>query len=122
MNRTLRFERLLSVLALLFIAVVSLYAQQDANGEKDTSPHTVRFVEVEKGVKLEVLDWGGNGRPIVFLAGLGFTAHDFDDFAPKFTGEHHVYGITRRGFGESSAPAPENESQARCLPFGSSRP
>jgi pimeloyl-ACP methyl ester carboxylesterase len=59
-------------------------------------------------VKLEVLDWGGTARPLVFVAGLGFTAHEFDDFAPKFAGDFHVYGITRRGFGTSSAPAPEN--------------
>jgi len=70
------------------------------------SPHTVQFVTVDKDVKLEVLDWGGTGRPLVLLAGLGNTAHVFDDFAPKLTNEYHVYGITRRGFGASSAPAP----------------
>ncbi len=74
----------------------------------DTSPHTVQFVTVDKGVKLEVLDWGGSGRPLVFLAGLGNTAHIFDDFAPKFIATNHVYAITRRGFGASSAPAPVN--------------
>jgi len=50
---------------------------------------------------LEVLDWGGSGRPLVLLAGGGDTAHVFDDFAPKLTPSFHVYGITRRGFGES---------------------
>lgn len=67
----------------------------------DPSPHRVSFVEVEKDVRLEVLDWGGSGRPLVLLAGAGNTAHVFDDFAPKLTGEYHVYGITRRGFGAS---------------------
>jgi len=70
----------------------------------DASPHTVQFVTVEPGVKLEVLDWGGTGRPLVFLAALGDTAHAFDNFAPKFVGKYHVYGITRRGFGDSSYP------------------
>jgi pimeloyl-ACP methyl ester carboxylesterase len=37
----------------------------------------------------------------VLLAGGGDTAHVFDDFAPKLTPSFHVYGITRRGFGES---------------------
>ncbi|HEY1744185.1 MAG TPA: alpha/beta hydrolase [Granulicella sp.] len=73
----------------------------------DPSPHTVQFITVETGVKLEVLDWGGTGRPIVFLAGLGDSAHGFDNFAPKFTGKYHVYGITRRGFGNSSAVTPD---------------
>jgi non-heme chloroperoxidase len=76
----------------------------------DASPHTVQFVTVEPGVKLEVLDWGGTGRPLVFLAGLGNTAHVFDKFAPKFTGKYHVYGITRRGFGGSSSPTPDNHN------------
>jgi pimeloyl-ACP methyl ester carboxylesterase len=54
---------------------------------------------------LEVLDWGGSGRPIVLLAGGGNTAHVFDNFAPKLTAHHHVYGITRRGFGASGYSA-----------------
>lgn len=72
---------------------------------KDPSPHSAQRVTVEKDVKLEVPDWGGTGRALVFIPGLGNTAHIFDQFAPKFTGQFHVYGITRRGFGSSSAPA-----------------
>lgn len=63
-----------------------------------------QFVTVDEGVRLEVLDWGGSGRPLVLLAGLGNTAHVFDDFAPKLTPRYHVYGITRRGYGASSSP------------------
>ncbi len=69
--------------------------------------HKVRFITVAKGVHLEVIDWGGSGQPLVFLAGLGNSAHVFDKFAPKLTAAHHVYGIARRGFGASSAPAPD---------------
>jgi non-heme chloroperoxidase len=66
--------------------------------------HKVQFIGVDNDVKLEVLDWGGSGRPLVLLAGLGGTAHVFDRFAPKLTGSYHVYGVTRRGFGKSSIP------------------
>lgn len=76
----------------------------------DSSPHSVQFITVDDNVKLEVLDWGGSGRPLVLLAGLGDTAHRFDRFAPKLTAAYHVYGITRRGFGASSAPAPANNN------------
>ncbi len=62
----------------------------------------MQFVTVEDNVKLEVLDWGGSGRPIVLLAGSGNTAHVFDDFAEKLACSYHVYGITRRGFGAST--------------------
>jgi non-heme chloroperoxidase len=80
-------------------------ATKETAWQRDKSPHTVQFITVDAGVKLEVLDWGGSGRPVVLLAGLGNTAHVFDDFAPKLVPAHHVYGITRRGFGESSVPA-----------------
>ncbi|HXT15393.1 MAG TPA: alpha/beta hydrolase [Gemmatimonadaceae bacterium] len=70
----------------------------------DKSSHAIRQIAVDTTVSLEVLDWGGTGRPVVLLAGAGNTAHVFDDFATKLTPRYHVYGITRRGFGRSSAP------------------
>jgi non-heme chloroperoxidase len=71
----------------------------------DTSGHEVRFVTVEPGVRLEVLDWGGTGETLVLLTGLGDNAHVFDQFAHQFNDRSHVIGITRRGFGRSSQPA-----------------
>ena len=68
----------------------------------DPSPHRVRFVSAAPGVRLEVLDWGGSGPPLVFLSGLQDVAHGFDDFAPGFTDRFHVLAITRRGYGASS--------------------
>ena len=65
---------------------------------QDPSSHTVRIVTVDEGVRLEVLDWGGSGRPVVLLAGSGNSAQAFDDFAPKLADCCHVYGITRRGY------------------------
>jgi non-heme chloroperoxidase len=70
----------------------------------DPAPHRVQFVPVDGGTQVEVLDFGGTGRPIVLLAGLGATAHVFDDFAPRLTALGHVYAITRRGYGASSRP------------------
>ena len=70
----------------------------------DPSPHRVSFVTVASGVRLEVLDWGGAGPPLVFLSGLDDVAHGFDDFAPRFTDRFHVLAITRRGYGASSRP------------------
>jgi pimeloyl-ACP methyl ester carboxylesterase len=68
------------------------------------TPYHVEFIEVEAGVKLEVVDWGGSGRPLILLAGLGANAHIYDKFATRLTPSYHVYGITRRGFGASSVP------------------
>ncbi len=69
-------------IALLIAFPLALGAQDETS---DTSPHVQRFVEVEPGVKLEVLEWGGTGRPVVLLAGRGSQAHVFDDFAAKLT-------------------------------------
>jgi len=71
----------------------------------DPSRHRVQIITVAPKVTLEVLDWGGTGEPVVFLAGLGNSAHVFDDFAPQFTDHFHVLAITRRGYGASSQPA-----------------
>lgn len=67
--------------------------------------HQVKRVKVAEGVELEVLDFGGQGPALVFLAGGGDTGHMFDTFAPEFTATHHVYSVTRRGVGSSSWPA-----------------
>lgn len=65
-----------------------------------------QLVDVGDGVKVEVIDWGGLGTPVLLLAGSGNTAHVFEDFAPELIEccHVHVYGITRRGFGLSSKP------------------
>ena len=92
--------------SLHLLLIASLAVVLNAPAQTDSSPHKIRFVGVEEGVRLEVVDWGGVGRPLIFLAGSGDTAHAFDNFAPKFTGQHHVYAITRKGFGTSSKPVP----------------
>jgi non-heme chloroperoxidase len=78
----------------------------------DPAVQKTQFVTVDPGVQLEVLDWGGTGKPIVLLAGEGDTAHIFsrEGFAHALTAKYHVYGITRRGYGESSKPAPTHDN------------
>lgn len=72
---------------------------------RDTTHHRSASVRVAGGaVRLQYLDFGGTGPTLLFLAGLGNTAHAFDDFAPRFTDRFHVVALTRRGFGESSHP------------------
>ena len=96
------------IIKLLFFLAVSPWIAANSIAQADTSSHSIQMVLVEPGVHLEVVDWGGAGRPLIFLAGNGDTAHRFDGFAPQFKKQHHVFGITRRGFGASSSPAPSN--------------
>jgi pimeloyl-ACP methyl ester carboxylesterase len=103
--------RTLLLLLLLLLCCVPLFACATAKSvpvsAKVSSPslHQVKQVKVADSVALEVLDFGGQGPALVFLAGLGDTGHIFDTFAPEFTGSHHVYSVTRRGLGSSSWPA-----------------
>lgn len=89
---------------------------------RDRSPHRSGFVVAARDsggrpVRLHYLDWGGGPppggpaaadaarpAPVVFLAGLGHTAHVWDEFAPRFTDRHRVLALTRRGFGDSDYP------------------
>jgi len=97
--------RILEVCLLASAMMISTAHAQESAPWRDPSKHSVQFVTVQEGVSLEVLDWGGTGRPVVLLAGSGNTAHIFDDFAEKLSGACcHVYGITRRGFGASTHP------------------
>ena len=63
---------------------------------------TGSLVTVAPGVRLEVIEWSRDGDPLLFLSGMGQSAHAFDDFAPKFADRYRVVGITRRGWGRSS--------------------
>jgi len=53
--------------ASLILAGIGLLAVQPATAWRDASPHRTRFVTVDSSVLLEVLGWGGSGRPIVWL-------------------------------------------------------
>ena len=90
----------MTVFALLACAA---FAQRGPLFQGETALKT-QFITVQPDVKLEVLDWGGTGRNLVLLAGLGNTAHVFDSLGPRLAAHYHVIGITRRGFGQSSAP------------------
>ena len=51
------------------------------------------------GVRFHYLDWGGDGEPLLLLAGLGCTAHVFAELAPHLSDRFRVLALTRRGHG-----------------------
>lgn len=103
MSRT-PHSRLSALAAILLASRLGVGFPQQSQWH-DPSPHRVVAVTVAPDVNLEALDWGGTGPSVVLLAGLGNTAHIFDNFAPKLAQTCHVYGITRRGYGASSIPS-----------------
>jgi pimeloyl-ACP methyl ester carboxylesterase len=60
-----------------------------------------------------VLDWGGTGRPVLFV-GCYLTGHAYDDIAPKLTDRFRVFAVTRRGIGASDRPATGYDPQRRA--------
>lgn len=54
-----------------------------------------------QSVRLHYIDYGGQGPALILLAGLGSTAHVFDEFGPLLRQGHHVIAVTRRGYGQS---------------------
>ena len=59
------------------------------------SPYKSEFVSVN-GIRLHYLDWGGQGPVLLFLTGMGCSAHIFAGFAPRFTDQFHVLALDRR--------------------------
>ena len=57
-----------------------------------------QFVTLD-GVRFHYLDWGGDGDPLLLLAGLGCTAHVFAELAPHLSDRFRVLALTRRGHG-----------------------
>jgi non-heme chloroperoxidase len=95
--------RQIFALAFVTFAAAGIVTAQTPATWRDPSPHTAKFVTVDRDVELEVLDWGGSGPAIVLLAGLGSTAHFYDDFAPMLAARYRVIGVTRRGHRGSTA-------------------
>lgn len=57
-----------------------------------------QFVSLD-GVRFHYLDWGGDGAPMLLLAGLGCTPHVFAELAPQLTDRFRVLALSRRGHG-----------------------
>ena len=72
---------------------------------RDPSPHTSHFATVN-GVRLNYLDWGGAGPPLVLIPGFGDTPHCFDDLASVLRDRHRVLAYARRGHGRSEVRSP----------------
>jgi pimeloyl-ACP methyl ester carboxylesterase len=72
----------------------------------DPSAKRVRFIAVPAKagttVRLEILDWGGQGPAVLLLAGLGESGHIYNDLAPRLNDRFRVIAVTRRGHGASA--------------------
>jgi pimeloyl-ACP methyl ester carboxylesterase len=56
-------------------------------------------------LSLRYLDFGGSGRPLLFLHATGFHAHLWIPYACRFAAARRVLCLDQRGHGESDKPA-----------------
>ena len=57
---------------------------------------------IVKGLRLRLLDWGGDGRtPLLLLHGFTGHAHAWDTLSIALQPHFHVYALDQRGHGES---------------------
>lgn len=69
-------------------------------GSNFTEPAS-SFINVN-GVRLHVLDWGGDGAPIVFLHATGFLGRIYRLLLEPLRAVGHVYSYDQRAHGDSS--------------------
>ena len=93
------------IINLIYIVSILFTFSCNSFNRKSQAAYQTKFVSGITNNKIEILDFGGTGRPILFLTGLGNSAHVFIDFAPKFCDKFHVYAMTRRGYGASEQTA-----------------
>jgi pimeloyl-ACP methyl ester carboxylesterase len=101
------------IIKVTLILIFTLFLNMvNASERVDTTPHKIHYVEMDDSIKLEVVDWGGKGTPLIFLAGFTLNAHTFAPLVSSFIDSHRVIGITRVGHGNSESRK-ENYSTAR---------
>lgn len=69
------------------------------------TPASRRIPLASRGVTLHVIDWGGDGTPLLLLHGLSSSARIWDLAAPLLTGRFRVVAADQRSHGLSDRPA-----------------
>ncbi len=64
---------------------------------------TTRTISGAEGLALNVVDWGGDGAPLLFVHGYGHNAHLWDALVPDLGGRYRVLALDSRGHGDSDA-------------------
>jgi pimeloyl-ACP methyl ester carboxylesterase len=67
------------------------------------APVSSRIMDV-RGVQLEYIDWGGDGRTILLVPPGCDTAHMYGDVGPLLARDYRTLSFTQRGCGKSDHP------------------
>ena len=97
---------------LLRLGLLLLSSTSDLASQEPTSPsYASRFVQAN-GVRLQYMDFGGAGLPLIFVQDVHNIFGDEDPyfrdlwgtFYARFTSDHRVLATVRRGYGGSESP------------------
>lgn len=94
----------LAATALIALTSATASAAVRADPQPALAAPTTTFITTSDSVRLEVLDYGGQGPAVLLVSGAGTTAHAFDRFAPRLAAHHRVFAFTRRASGLSDTP------------------
>lgn len=64
---------------------------------------TDRIVPGADDLELNVVDWGGDGSPLLFVHGFGHNAHLWDWLVPDLADRYRVLALDSRGHGDSAS-------------------
>lgn len=101
MEYEMKPTRVLILGLILFLYSSCHNSKTDSSMSSEHKPRE-SFVETEQ-MKLQYLDWGGQGQVLVFICGLGDTPFIFDSLAKDLSDNFHVIGYSRRYHGKSKA-------------------
>ncbi len=92
------------VVALSLCVTVAILHVQAVSAQSDSElPYESKFIDA-RGVRLQYLDFGGEGLALVFVHSESWDAHTYAKFAPRFSHAYRVLAVTRPGYGQSEDP------------------
>ena len=83
-------------------SLLALLAARHAIRANDASLPQARRFRAHDAAELNVLDWGGDGEPIVFLHGGALTAHSWDLVCLGLRDRYRCLALDLRGHGDSA--------------------
>ncbi|MEJ8840880.1 alpha/beta hydrolase [Lacibacter sp. H375] len=80
----------------LFVLLISCRQSQKSKQMETASIYQEGFV-IGNGVKLQYLDWGGSGQPLILIHGLGDSPLLFEDISSSLKTNFRIIAYARRG-------------------------
>lgn len=91
---------LIVILSGLFVLIIS--CQQPKKQMERKPIYQEGFIQGH-GIKLQYLDWGGHGKPLILIPGLFDSPYLFEDMATALKTDFRIIAYSRRGHGKSEA-------------------